>query len=77
MRIEIELTGILADIAGERFCFLDFADHSEFPEKKINSIFPDFQNINYKIFVNQKGVESPVLFNEGDKILCMPLFSGG
>jgi len=77
MAIKATLFGVLADNAQAHEIEISDVSTTEELSQKVNSKYPSFKGVNYKISVNQAIVSGDQKISPDDEIALLPPFSGG
>lgn len=77
MEIQINLTGILKDLAGKKVLFVSGCSKLSDLKKEIVNKHPEFSGYKYNLFINKEMPEGDPVLKEGDEISLIPPFAGG
>ena len=77
MEIKVFFFGVLADLAGTRCQNYDKVKSFTDLCRMIKDDYPEFENYDYRISVNNELLNNDPVLKDGDELALMPPFEGG
>lgn len=77
MQVNILIFGQLTDITGSDHLVLKDIDDTDTLIKELSHMYPNLNDIKYRVAVNKKIINGNVALKEHTTVALMPPFSGG
>lgn len=77
MKIKVLYFGVLAEVTKTGYKFYDEINSYADLRSRIGIDFPELENYNFRVSLNQEIINDEPVLKNGDEIAFMPPFAGG
>ena len=77
MQVKVLFFGVLSEVAGTDCRHYSEVKSTDDLKLKILDDFPEIENYNYRISLNNEILNSNMILNDSDEVALLPPFAGG